>query len=207
MHRIVYFLIFTISLWSLSPEEVLRGRIPSEDKRYGTMLRALRLMQEREVRVVVETGTSRNGLSNCRGDGCSTPIFSTWLREVGAEFYSVDIDPAAIECASKATEGLGNVFYVCGDSVRFLKSFDRTIDFLYLDSYDFDEKNPLPSQLHHLKEIEAAYPFLTERSVVMIDDCALPRGGKGALAINFLQQRGWRILEKSYQVLLVAPSR
>lgn len=54
----------------------------------------------------------------------------------------------------------------------------------YLDSFDFDISNPLPSQKHHLKEIEAAYDKLTDNSVVMIDDCDLPGGGKGKGVIS-----------------------
>jgi hypothetical protein len=76
------------------------------------------------------------------------------------------------------------------------------IDFIYLDSYDYELNNPIGSQLHHLKEIEAAHPFLRESSVIMIDDCDLPEGGKGKFAIEFLLERGWRVVKKQYQVIL-----
>ena len=96
-----------------------------------------------------------------------------------------------------------NLHFVCSDSVSFLQNFGKTIDFLYLDSYDFDVDNPFPSQHHHLLEISAAYPFLNENSIVLIDDCDLPHGGKGKLAIQFLMQRGWQVLMSGYQVLLI----
>lgn len=94
------------------------------------------------------------------------------------------------------------IHFVCSDSIAFLQNFGKTIDFLYLDSYDFDFNNPLPSQYHHLYEIQAAYPKLSENSIVMIDDCDLPHGGKGKFAIEFLTERGWKILENRYQVIL-----
>jgi hypothetical protein len=95
------------------------------------------------------------------------------------------------------------VHLVEGDSVNFLKNFDRQIDFLYLDSYDFEKNNPSPSQQHHLREIEAAYDKLTPQSIVMIDDCDLAHGGKGKLVIAYLLDKGWSIYAQDYQVILV----
>ncbi len=152
---------------------------------------------------MVETGTSRNGDLNCEGDGCSTLIFGNYARNNGNTFYSVDIDKEALANAKKALrEAEPFVYLVEHDSIEFLQNFPTTIDFLYLDSFDFEIDNPTPSQEHHLKEIIAAYPHLGTHSVVMIDDCDLPHGGKGTLAIEFLVNRGWKILKKGYQVIL-----
>lgn len=95
------------------------------------------------------------------------------------------------------------VVLVCSDSVRYLKSFGKQIDFLYLDSFDYDFNNPSPSQRHHLREIIAAYPWLTKESIVMIDDCDLAGGGKGVLVISYLINRGWKIAMQGYQVIMV----
>ncbi len=183
--------------------QYLQGRIPLENVRYSTLLQAMKLLSERNAQVIIETGTSRYGSSNCLGDGCSTLIFGDWVRQNGGVFYSVDIDELAIE---RAVQGLGAsseiVHFINSDSVAFLKNFGRPIDFLYLDSYDFEEFNPNPSQQHHLNEVIAAYPWLTKNSVIMIDDCKLPHGGKGKLAIEYLLGRGWRILMQSYQTIL-----
>lgn len=59
--------------------------------------------------------------------------------------------------------------------------------------------------MHHCREIIAAYPWLTPHSVVMIDDCDLPYGGKGKLAIEYLTNRGWVIFRSGYQVILIQP--
>ena len=182
----------------------LEGKIPRNNSRYYTFLSALNLMSERKAKVIVETGTSRNGASNCLGDGCSTLIFSQWVQKNGGEYYSVDI---SMDALINASNGIGSlkeyVHFVQSDSVAFLQNFNQTIDFLYLDSYDFEINNPTPSQEHHLKEIIAAYPFLTEDSVVMIDDCDLPHGGKGKLVIEYLLNKGWKIAMKGYQVIMV----
>lgn len=183
--------------------KILEGKIPPDNHRYGTFVYALQLLSERKASMIVETGTARCGLSNCLLDGCSTMIFAEWAKNHGADFYSVDINPTSIFHAAK---DLGNlrpfVHLVCSDSIPFLTHFSRPIDFLYLDSYDFDVNNPSPSQEHHLKEIIAAYPWLTPNSIVMIDDCNLPHGGKGKLAIQYLLERGWEIIVSSYQVIL-----
>lgn len=174
------------------------------DKRYASFAMAKNLIVQRGLFTWVETGTSRNGASNCIGDGCSTIVYSDFLVDVPGELYSVDIDDNAINCARSALRlSKEKVHFYTSDSIAFLRDFDRMIDFLYLDSYDFDLDNPTPSQVHHLKEIEAAYDKLHDQSVVMIDDCRLPHGGKGKLIIDYLIQRGWKKVFDGYQVIMV----
>src|ERR1700722_15354318 len=188
---------------SVPVENYLEGRLSKDDKRYATLLFALRLMKERRPANIVETGTSRFGNSNFVGDGGFTILMGDYVRDNDGIFYSVDTD---IHALSKAASALGDsrhfVRLVNEDSVSFLQHFREPIDFLYLDSYDFDVNDPIPSQQHHLKEIMAAYPNLTKHSVVMVDDCGLPYGGKGRYVINYLVNRGWKILANGYQVIL-----
>lgn len=187
----------------------LKHRIKSTDKRHRTFVQAIQLMNERRAKTIVETGTSRNGACNCAGDGCATIIFSDWAKHNNAEVYSVDIDPQALQNAKNAIPAANKdcVHFVESDSVAFLQNFGKEIDFLYLDSYDFDFDNPLPSQLHHIKEIQAATPWLTKNSVIMIDDCGyILYGGKGKLVIDYLLSltaQDWKIYSSGYQVILV----
>lgn len=186
-----------------SLECYLKNKIPKENFRYKTFLYSLKLLEERKAKTLVETGTARNGCTNCLGDGCSTIIFGNWAKKNHANLYSVDTDPEAILNAKKAL-GFSKPFvhFTQKDSITFLKEFNQPIDFLYLDSYDFDPLNPIPSQLHHLDEILASYPHLTKQSIVMIDDCGLFFGGKGRLAISFLTRFGWKVIAQDYQVIL-----
>lgn len=190
-----------------SPKALLQNKIPKKNMRYDTFHAALKLMRDRNMKTIVETGTARGGRKGFESDGGSTIIFADWAKERGAEFYSVDISLDHLNQAKRGvTQEIGaipsSIHFVCSDSIAFLQNFGKTIDFLYLDSYDFDFNNPLPSQYHHLYEIQAAYPKLSENSIVMIDDCTLPYGGKGKFAIEFLLERGWKILENRYQVIL-----
>lgn len=182
--------------------DILENRITSTNKRYNTFIYAFQLMKERKVKTIVETGVARSG-GTFEGDGGSTILFADFAQHHGALVYSVDIDPSAIENARELVGTSDVVKLTQGDSVDYLKKFHGTIDFLYLDSFDYDAENPTPSQMHHLKEITAAYPHLKRKSIVMIDDCDLPNGGKGILAIKFLQKRGWKIAKQGYQTILV----
>lgn len=170
------------------------------------MLKSLNLLTERKARILLETGTARYGAENFAGDGGSTIIFSEWAQNNQATLYSVDISQEYLTNAKEALDSRVATVFVESDSVEFLEKFDRSIDFLYLDSYDYEYGNVLPSQLHHLNEIVAAYPHLHEHSIVMVDDCDLPHGGKGKFVINFLIARGWKVIADKYQVILVRES-
>lgn len=182
----------------------LEDNIPINNKRFRTFFHAFKLMKKRNAKVLVETGTARSGRRCCIGDGCSTIVFSEWAAQNNAFLYSVDLCKNHLIEAEKSLGNLKEfVELVHSDSIEFLKNFNQPIDFLYLDSYDFEFNNPTPSQEHHLKEIIAAYPWLTESSIVMIDDCQLPYGGKGKLVIEYLLKKNWRITANGYQVVLV----
>lgn len=206
MAQIFFFALFCIFTLNAegSVQHYLTNRIIKGDKRYPSFVLILELLEKKNAKVLVETGTARNGDQNFWGDGGSTVIFGEWARNNDAILHSVDIAKWAIVNAEAATKKYkNNIRFTCGDSITFLKNFDQPIDFLYLDSYDFDENNPKPSQEHHLKEIIAAYPLLHENSIVMVDDCELPFGGKGLLIIDFLLGNGWTIAHQGYQTILV----
>jgi hypothetical protein len=195
-----------IPLFLAADHPILVRKHEKGSLRYDSFNRVLYLMEERQVKTIVETGTTRAGWSpgTFGGDGGSTIIFGEWAMKNNAALFSVDISPEAVLKAKQAVRTFGDHVQIFqNDSIAFLKDFPHQIDMLYLDSYDYDSLDPGLSQRHHLKEIEAAYPKLTDRSIVMIDDCALPYGGKGKLVIEFLRERGWQIYMSQYQVILV----
>lgn len=211
MRKKMFILLFILPLLCSSNKiqvkqtsEYLSNRISVDDQRYPTFYNALELINSCNAQILVETGTSRDGDKNFKGDGGSTIIFADWAANNNAMLYSVDIDPDAVKNSVEATQIYGNhVQVVCSDSIVFLENFDKPIDFLYLDSFDFDFSNPPTSQEHHLKEIKAAYNKLHEYSIVMIDDCNLPEGGKGKLVIQYLTSKGWQIFQNEYQIIMM----
>jgi len=183
----------------------LNQYLKPSDKRFSSFALIEQLVVQRAPKIWVETGTARYGRANCTGDGCSTMIFADFLRRYPGELYSVDIDSDALMRAKKAVRfAKDRVHFIPSDSIAFLKEFSYPIDLLYLDSYDFNQANPEPSQYHHLKEIKAAQDKLHKNSIVMIDDCDLPHGGKGKLVIQYLIERGWKVIHNGYQVILIA---
>ncbi len=164
-------------------------------------------MEERNLKIIVETGTARGGHMTFSGDGGFTIIVGYWCSLNQATLYSVDISPQNLKNAeSMILDYVDSVKLIEDDSVHFLTNFDKKIDFLYLDSLDFEKDDPIPSQQHHLEEIKAAYDKLKPTSIVMIDDCDLPHGGKGKFVIDYLLKKGWKVVAQSYQVILIYPN-
>lgn len=178
-------------------------------KRRDTLREVLRLLDERNATTLLETGVARMGLEKSKGDGASTIVFGLWSKQNDAHLYSVDIDPEATKRAGVAVDAMGlgdSVTLVTSDSVAYLDNFTDSVDFLYLDSYDYhktDTAIQTASQNHHLKEIKAIEGCLHDDTVILIDDCDMPNGGKGKLVIERLTAQGWKVHMSEYQVILV----
>lgn len=178
-------------------------------KRRDTLREVLRLLDERNATTLLETGVARMGLEKSKGDGASTIVFGLWSKQNDAHLYSVDIDPEATKRAGVAVDAMGlgdSVTLVTSDSVAYLENFTDSVDFLYLDSYDYhktDTAIQTASQNHHLKEIKAIEGCLHDDTVILIDDCDMPNGGKGKLVIERLTAQGWKVHMSEYQVILV----
>ena len=178
-------------------------------KRRDTLREVLRLLDERGAKILLETGVARMGLEKSKGDGASTIVFGLWANNNDAHLYSVDIDPDATRRAGVAVDAMGlggSVTLVTSDSVEYLDEFTDSVDFLYLDSYDYHKTDTAiqkASQDHHLKEINAIEGCLHDDTVILIDDCDLPNGGKGKLIIQYLTEAGWKVHMSEYQVIMV----
>jgi len=178
-------------------------------KRRDTLRETLRLLDQRSAKTLLETGVARHGLKKCKGDGASTIVFAVWSKANNATLYSVDIDPDAIATAQQTLEQMDLQDIVklqTSDSVAYLKSFSQPVDLLYLDSYDYhktDTSIQQASQKHHLEEFRAIEDQLHDDSIVLIDDCNMPAGGKGKLVIEYMLGKDWQVHLYDYQALLV----
>jgi hypothetical protein len=56
------------------------------------------------------------------------------------------------------------------DSVSFLKEYQGYVNFVHLDSWDLDVKNPVPSMLHGWLEFEAIKDKMSSGSMIAVDD-------------------------------------
>ena len=177
-------------------------------KRRNTFLKILELLDKTHAKIIIETGTSREGLHGAKSNGAATIVFGKWAKLNNAIVHSVDINEKSIEVAQKEVNKQGLTSYVKihhSDSVAFLENFKEKVDFLYLDSYDYSEDTEvqIKSQMHHLNEFKAIEDQLHENTIVLIDDCALPNGGKGKLVVEYMLKKDWKILMEAYQIMLV----
>lgn len=177
-------------------------------KRRDSFRLTMKLMAKADAKVIVETGTSREGLRGAKSNGAATIVFGKWAKENGGFVHSVDINQESVKNAQTEVDrqGLSEVVKIhLSDSVQFLSNFEKSVDLLYLDSYDYssDVEVQKKSQEHHLKEFKAIEDRLHKNSIVLIDDCDLPNGGKGKLVIKYMLKNDWKIVLDAYQVLLV----
>tara|TARA_B100000963_G_scaffold118086_1_gene102778 strand:- start:167 stop:844 length:678 start_codon:yes stop_codon:yes gene_type:complete len=128
---------------------------------------------------IIETGCLRIR-DNFEGDGQSTLLFDKYTqnREENSKVYTVDINPKATEiCKSIVSE---NVEIHTGDSVRYLalqmpklKKEKKKISLVYLDSFDVDWQSPDRAAAHHLKEITAIIDYISQETLIVIDDAPI----------------------------------
>jgi len=162
---------------------------------------------------IVETGCMRadHGKIALGDDGASTYIFDDFINYYDGNVVSVDINPNNAKHANELTSDRTEVY--CSDSVEFLWNLPvkRKIDLLYLDSFDFEPEDPIPSQKHHLKELCAAMTKLRKGSLIVVDDNAntpefewftkIAQGGKAGFVKDFMASIGVEPLYDGYQIV------
>lgn len=158
--------------------------------------------------VMVETGCIRNTTEESKfGDGWSTLNWEYVAKETDSVVYVVDIDENHLSKSKQIVPESKYVVYTKQDSVEFLKNFDKKIDFLFLDSYDYcgDEENVRRCHVHQLNEVKAAMDKLNDKCLVLIDDVFDTNwNGKGKLSIPYLLENGFNVLHLlDNQVLLI----
>ena len=171
--------------------------------RFESFKFALLEANKRGLKTLVETGCARGKTKfiffskiNWK-DGMSTMIFSDYARYVKGELTTCDIKKKNIENAKKFVKNNEEfVKFVIDDSLNFLSSFEKKIDFLYLDSLDGQYDG---ASKHQLEEIKIAKDKLNKNSLVLLDD----KGSKTNLSIDFMLNNNFKMInETKEQVLL-----
>lgn len=167
--------------------------------RYATMSRSVRLASQLGAKSVVETGCIRQ--AGAWSDGQSTLFLASCCKDAATKLHTVDADARCVALCRVLAKLSGlPISASLMDSVAYLKQFGSQIDWLYLDSLD-SHQGPVRAQRHQLREIQAAYPKLAARCIVLLDDNGAPNGGKTRLSKNFLSDHGFRCILDSYQSL------
>lgn len=142
-------------------------------------------------------------------DGFSTLIFDQFVNDFGGEFHSVDLTPAHVEYARSRVSDKSEIH--CDDSIGFLWQVskllteqDRYVDLLYLDSFDYEEANPYPSMVHHIKEIAVILGRMRPGSMLAIDDnvgTGDARMGKPKYVAELLKAMGVPLVYEGKQLI------
>jgi hypothetical protein len=152
--------------------------------------------------LIIETGCLRT-LDNWEGDGQSSFVFDALVRDRQGQFLSIDASVESIATARSACSSAAN--FICNDSVSALHALSQLVrgptDLLYLDSFDLDSANPLPSAIHHAMELTAARPLIGSGTIVCVDDyCVVGEpGGKGLILDMFFTSIRAEVLHSGYQ--------
>jgi hypothetical protein len=157
--------------------------------------------------LIVETGCLRIP-RNWGGDGQSTFMFDALARDRGGLFFSIDATPESVDTARRACSSATQL--ILNDSVAALHALSRGVSIqaslLYLDSFDVDPADPLPSAIHHALELTAARPLLGPGSIVCVDDYAIGDGGGKAMIVDrFFANIRAEVLYSGYQKVWRVP--
>jgi len=210
----------TIDFWNFFNREAA-PKLALREKTFRKIFETLDLIEKPIT--IVETGCARLA-GNWAGDGQSTVLFDRYIsaRDPESVCYTVDVNPVSVSECKKLVSS--RIQVIQDDSVHFLTALARDfcragkyIDFLYLDSFDLDMTYWYPSAIHHLKELTAVMRCMTERSIVVVDDCPqnvnfVPAegnqvsflgtasvGGKGRLVAEYAAAAGAQLLFADYQ--------
>jgi hypothetical protein len=142
-------------------------------------------------------------------DGFSTLIFDKFINDFGGDFHSVDLTPKHADYARSRVSDKSQIH--CDDSVGFLwhvskilAEEERYVDLLYLDSYDYEESNPYPSMVHHIKEIAVILNRLHPGSMIAVDDnigTGSERMGKPKYVAEMMEAMGLELVYEGKQLI------
>lgn len=147
---------------------------------------------------IVETGCIRNTNEESKlGDGWSTLNWEYYAKKTNSIVYTVDINEVHINQSKQVVPQSQYVNYFLDDSINFLKNFDKKIDLLFLDSFDYcgDEQNIIACHNHSLNELINAWDKLNQKCFVLIDDVFNDSwDGKGKITIPYLLENGFELV-------------
>lgn len=171
-----------------------------ETGRNSSFLKVISILEEEYESpiTIVETGCIRNVTEESKfGDGWSTLNWEYYCKKSNSIVYVVDINIDHINQSKKIVPESEHVKYFLDDSIHYLQEFDKKIDLLFLDSFDYcgDEENIKACHNHSLNELKAAWDKLNEHCFVLIDDVfAKTWDGKGKLSIPYLLDNGFELV-------------
>jgi len=128
-----------------------------------TLSRTLNMLRGNPA-LIFETGSSAWGTN-------SSLLFDSYINSFGGEFLTVDLRVEPMMTLANLCTAQTQLH--CDDSVAFLKrnvSKIRSADLVYLDSWDVDWMDPLPSAIHGFHEFMVIWPYMKPGALLLVDD-------------------------------------
>lgn len=198
--------------------------------RYYTFQKVFTHFEETGAKIVVELGTTHSFVDGrypgCDQDdtkywnpndptrwdwgaGCFTLMAAECLNHLNPKIYTIDLDAAAIRRCKIMTKEYNTVLHHQTTSERFLRTFNKKIDLLYLDTGYMNPIEPTAQlQLREAKVI-VERDLLSDNGLLLIDDVrnqqiqgSTSELGKSKYAIPYLLEHGFEIVDDEYQVIL-----
>ncbi len=150
---------------SINKYEMFSMKGDAKHLNYLTFRDLFKEMNEKHDLIILESGIASAGTQ-------STYLFNEYIRKYGGRFWSVDINSELVD-RHRGNMCPGTTL-VCNDSVNFFRDWvkyeNKNPDVIYLDSYDLDFYNPIPSGQHGLNEYRALLPSIKKDTLLLIDD-------------------------------------
>ncbi|MCW4584341.1 hypothetical protein [Gluconacetobacter entanii] len=181
-------------------ETYIRQRVGKRADGFAVMFNAL---DRYSSPYIIETGCLRVP-RNWEGDGQSTFQFDWYAREKRGHVTTIDINAESIDSARRACSSVTST--ILNDSVATLNALSaqakQPASLIYLDSFDLDLSDPIPSATHHAMEVMAARNLMGPGTILCIDDFDVPPlgpGGKGLIVDQFMKSVNAEVLYSGYQ--------
>lgn len=182
--------------------EYYEPRLGRRAKGFAALFEKLGSMVSDRPPLIVETGTLRLA-GNWAGDGQSTFLFDRFAAAHAGRVLSIDINGESVETARRVCSGYTSL--ICNDSVMGLQTLssmlNRRVSLLYLDSFDLDRSDAVPSAIHHAMELAAVMPLLGSGTLVAVDDFNVEgvTGGKGTIVDKYMESVDAKVIFSAYQ--------
>jgi len=171
-----------------------------ETGRNNSFLKVIEILEQTYSQpiTIVETGCIRNTTEESKfGDGWSTLNWDYYAKKTNSKVYVVDIDQNHLNKSMEIVSPSEFVEYTKDDSINYLQNFNKKIDLLFTDSYDYcgDKENIRKCHNHALNEVIAAWDKLKDHCFILIDDVFNDQwDGKGKLSIPYLLENGFELV-------------
>ena len=155
---------------------------------------------------MLEIGMTRN-VNGIGGDGYSTPFFSYIANMTKSRFTSIDISEKnkniCINILNKYELLMDNIILIVADALEYLKNWNKAIDFLYLDAWDYTFGKEEKFAQCHLNAFKLIENYLKPDSLILIDDILNHQTyeGKGKYLIPYMLNNHYKLIYKGYQYL------